>query len=195
MLSYTGCTLPELRQYNAVRKLAAGPIKALSRNEIVAQLELADETPPFDRFFDMPPELRNRVYAHYSQWLGALSPAFCQPPLRLALRVLCGELLPVFFANATLQVRVAMRRCDQTSKEVPFKGVTIGLSRHAAQSIPEGLLARILRLQIIYESVIWNLDLHGGISVEARSTQWFNHAESGALSLATREFARLVRTI
>jgi hypothetical protein len=66
--------------------------------------------PTFHRFFELPPELRNRMYTFYFDSLGKIPPRFVVPPLCRASRQLRLETSELFFEHSTFIV--SMRRVD-----------------------------------------------------------------------------------
>ncbi|KAF2210075.1 hypothetical protein CERZMDRAFT_86390 [Cercospora zeae-maydis SCOH1-5] len=78
---------------------------ASTRKAMVATLLGADEAARFEKFGDLPPELRERVYRFY---MGSLPERlFCpmQPPVARACKLLRREALPVFHALVTFELR------------------------------------------------------------------------------------------
>jgi hypothetical protein len=87
------------------------------KQELIRCLEDADDwnvaskaLPTFHRFFELPPELRNRIYTFYFDSLGKVPPRFVVPPLCRASRQLRLETTQLFFEHSTFIV--FMRRVD-----------------------------------------------------------------------------------
>jgi len=103
LLSYERLTARELKVFVKQRGLTptsnTKPTTAILR----AQLEQADDDATFDRFSDLPPELRQQIFKQYfdsfdDSWMG-MSPAGGQPPITLASRQTRVEALPLFYSR------------------------------------------------------------------------------------------------
>ncbi|KAK3647820.1 hypothetical protein LTR56_007794 [Elasticomyces elasticus] len=67
LLPYTTCSNSELRRFCQQRGLKA--IEGAMRESLISVLENADDEPVFERFLDLPPELRAIIfeYAEYEE--------------------------------------------------------------------------------------------------------------------------------
>lgn len=88
-------TTKELSHFIKDRKLSP-PTSGL-REAMVLVLTAADEGQTFDRFSDLPPELRERIYGYYFSTFPKPLRCAVQPPLARASRLMRQEVLPVFY--------------------------------------------------------------------------------------------------
>ncbi|KAK0317322.1 hypothetical protein LTR57_000713 [Friedmanniomyces endolithicus] len=69
ILSHHKLTIPELRERIKARKIDTTgffpKLTTSSRQELLSALEQADLNPKFEHFLQLPPELRNKIYADY----------------------------------------------------------------------------------------------------------------------------------
>ncbi|KAK4496621.1 hypothetical protein PRZ48_012601 [Zasmidium cellare] len=127
-LNYKACTTKELTQFIKERGIQ-GPEGARKKKELVAVLEAADEEATFDRYLDLPTELREHVASYYMAEL--VSPVYgsdlngtgvcmpnadefelkekrlstpTQPPLTRTCRLLRKETLPLFYQTGTFDL-------------------------------------------------------------------------------------------
>jgi hypothetical protein len=100
LLSYEGLPLCELQLYAAQRGLPPPLGEKATVKILKAQLEQADDNNTFERFSDLPPELRQMIYTHYFKSCNESHSRLCdkyQPPLTLASRNVRREALPLFY--------------------------------------------------------------------------------------------------
>ena len=97
LLSFEGMPSHELRFYAAQRGLTVAP--TATPNSVKAQLEQADENATFDRFTDLPPEIRQLIFQYYmdSTLANRKPKSIYQPPLTMTSRMIRRETLPLFF--------------------------------------------------------------------------------------------------
>jgi hypothetical protein len=97
LLSFEGMPSHELRLHAARRGLTVAPNATLT--SIKAQLEQADDDATFDRFTDLPPEIRQIIFQYYmDDTLARRKPkSIYQPPLTMTSRMIRRETLPMFF--------------------------------------------------------------------------------------------------
>ena len=98
LLSYEAYKIAELREFCSQRnvQLARNAKKA----EVVSVLEAEDENATFDRFLDLPAELRNYVYSLHFETLEIDCPSI-PPPITYVSRQLRQESLALFFSTCT----------------------------------------------------------------------------------------------
>lgn len=108
LLSYLGRPNSELRALIRARDLETdfGPGNIGQRFELLEVLEEADQNPEFERFMDLPPELRARIYEYYFLSLKEPLLAPTQPPLTLTNRMIRQESLPLFYATCSFELRL-----------------------------------------------------------------------------------------
>ena len=103
------CTDNELKTFATDRHLATGKAQ-LARARLVSLLLKADLNPSFKRFYDLPPELRNRVYDLYITDLTKYplrNPV--DPPLTRVSRLLRSEVLSGFYNSCAFQIGIHVK--------------------------------------------------------------------------------------
>lgn len=65
LISYDKCRVHELKHFVKSRRLRDNTAAPTKKRQPVALLENADDTITFDRFMELPPELRLRVYDYH----------------------------------------------------------------------------------------------------------------------------------
>lgn len=105
-LSYERLHIRELRLFVKQRGL---PRTAITTAALRAQLEQADEDATFNRFSDLPPELRQQIFEHHFDSFDVsrnhLSTPGGQPPITLASRQTRLEALPLFYSRCRFNFR------------------------------------------------------------------------------------------
>lgn len=96
LVIYDRCSVAELRKFYAARKQAGAPECGATKAIIIAQLERTDENPVFDRFMDLPPEMRELIFSKHFESLTCQGIPFPPPATRIN-KQLRQESLPVFF--------------------------------------------------------------------------------------------------
>ena len=94
-LDYIKCALDELRQFHEKRGL--GKAAKLSLRRLTKALETADDNITFTKLFDLPAELRCRIYHFYVAAFPAELSSPSQPPLARTSTALRNEVLPILF--------------------------------------------------------------------------------------------------
>ena len=89
-----------------------------SRAELIAKLECADYSRRFERFMNLPPELRTRVYDYYFAYFDKPLHTPVQPPLTLVCSQIRKEALPLFYATCTFDLNLHLRR--QSYRNSPY---------------------------------------------------------------------------
>lgn len=103
LLSYRQCTLQELIVFCENRHLTP-KVKTIS--SLSNTLEQADDEATFDRFLDLPPELRNTIYAMHFSDFDTVPEIHHQPPIALASSQLRKETRELFYSCGTFRVSV-----------------------------------------------------------------------------------------
>ena len=129
MLSYEGLSLHELQDLAAQRAVPTGTETTLhSREALMELLEKADNEATFERFSELPAELRQMVFSHYFNSLVVRETSYKhQPPITLVSRTLREESLPLFYERCNFTIRA-----HSDTRTIPFK---IAPDDHAAQFI------------------------------------------------------------
>lgn len=98
LLSYGRYSTKKLREFCHARALRTP--KAAETSQLVRILENADDTATFPRFFQLPAELRIRIYEFHFSDYDDMSTQHRQPPLTLIPRIR-AEALPIFYGCVT----------------------------------------------------------------------------------------------
>ncbi|KAF7185352.1 hypothetical protein HII31_13331 [Pseudocercospora fuligena] len=122
LLDYQQCDIDELSGFCITRGLLPlpkleGKNKRQRKKVLIQHLQDADDSSTFNKFLDLPPELRVNIYEFYFQDLQASIPnlllgtpnvsdwspdvAKTQPPITITSRLIRKEALPVFYDNIT----------------------------------------------------------------------------------------------
>lgn len=119
------------RSQERAKRLEATRAKA-KKAAYIKVLHEADEAIVFDKFFELPPDLRTMVYKEYSDDLSRLPTTLpelpYQPPLTLASSDLRKEALPSFYERATFVLRLNVR----TRAELHVSSSVVSLHNTAA---------------------------------------------------------------
>lgn len=117
LLSYDKYPIEELKRFATDRGLQL-PLSRVSRSRLIESLELADDDATFDRFDDLPPEIRLDVFdLHFCFLAPTMDSRAMQPPVTLASRTFRHEALPLFFKDAA-PMRLALTcKCFTDSQE------------------------------------------------------------------------------
>ena len=100
-LSYDKYPAKELKELCKQRRLELGAVT--TKDNLVQILELADDNATFDRFLDLPPELRNRIYTfHFDAFASAEFPT--TPPIARVSRQLRQETLVLFYQAFKIRI-------------------------------------------------------------------------------------------
>ncbi|EME83889.1 uncharacterized protein MYCFIDRAFT_195093 [Pseudocercospora fijiensis CIRAD86] len=110
----------ELRKFVRDRGLSL-PTPA-TRKALVNVLVAADETRTFDRFQDLPPELREDIYKLYFDAFPEKLICPTQPPLTRTNRLIREEALPIFYKSIRFQLAFFYGQSQSTSDETINKG-------------------------------------------------------------------------
>jgi hypothetical protein len=102
--SYAKCTTPMLLGFARDRALVSSTGYTPSRWELVDLLLSADEDTRFERFIELPPELRGRIYEYYVDGFSDVVCSLRPPPLALTSKLLKKEVMPVFYARSVFRL-------------------------------------------------------------------------------------------
>ena len=106
LLSYDGCSTKELKRFCERRRLTLG--KKTTRKEIIHLLELKDDCATFDRFVDLPAELRNMVYTkHYGSFKPLRYPI--PPPVTAVSQQIRKATRLLFYRSCTIKVQLSVK--------------------------------------------------------------------------------------
>lgn len=126
---------------------------------IVRILEAADEAATFPRFFDLPPELRNRIYSMHFDSFPVLSRP-TTPPIARASRQLRQETTLLFYQSCNIYLSIG--RATPNYKPKPPRTLThlseeyLGYIRHIEVSGP---IVPMRRRRWGWAHVAWQVDL------------------------------------
>ena len=123
LLCYDRCTHDELKTFIAARNIQLPKSRARAAMDpsslvtaecvrMIKKLEAEDEKLEFNKFLDLPPELRSRIYELYDAEFALRLKLPTTPPLGRTCRLVREELLPLFSANHTFYINLA-----QTSED------------------------------------------------------------------------------
>lgn len=110
LLTYEKLTSRDLELFTAQRGLPVRSDQETTVAALKAQPEQADDEATFDRFLDLPPELRRLIYAHYFKSLNRPVPYGShdhhkrQPPVTLASRETRPQSIPLFYESCVFSV-------------------------------------------------------------------------------------------
>lgn len=147
----------ELRLYAAQRGLTVAP--SATPNSIKVRLEQADDDATFDRFLDLPPEIRQIVYQyHFDSSLASGEPKYkYQPPLTMTSCMIRRETLPLFYDCWDIEI-TSLGPLTAPYKFHPSTTTAWLLQSTAAQN-----LARVKSIQL------WFDDLSAGATIDLRN--------------------------
>lgn len=148
--SYEGLLAPELEHFLLQRGLTPAAGKNIKAYQLKMQLEEADEEATFDRFSDLPPELRQNVYEMYfASFDNSSLPINCQPPITLASRMTRGESLPSFYSRCEFALGFQLNFLDfLPSSYNDHNGCFFRQTRQFLQKVTAQDLSRIKFFQI-----------------------------------------------
>ena len=101
--SYDQWTVPQLEGRFKARRLTIFAEK-VRKTDLVEALELSDEDVRFEKFMDLPPELRVRIYTMHLQDLPTLPDGPHQPPICLVSSQIRKESLPLFYSKCVFNL-------------------------------------------------------------------------------------------
>ncbi|KAM0711583.1 hypothetical protein Q7P35_000949 [Cladosporium inversicolor] len=109
-LSYEKHSVRELRLFVKQRGLRTTATTKSATATLRTQLEQADEDSTFDKFSDLPPELRHQIFKHHFDSFDVsrkdLSRPEGQPPVTFASRQTRLEALPLFYSRCQFRFQV-----------------------------------------------------------------------------------------
>jgi len=124
LLSYEGLGARELISFVIQRKLSLQANPKPSLAILKTQLEQADEAATFDRFSDLPPELRQQIFMQYfdsfDESQGDEEEPGGQPPITLVSRQTRLEALPIYYSRFNFTFCAAWCYHESTFINKPF---------------------------------------------------------------------------
>jgi len=177
----------------------------------VIRLEYADTRPKldFDKFMELPPELRFTIYEYYlGDFRDRPLHAPTMPPLARVHKTLRAELIPIFFANTTFDVRLLQTTGLRHTGFVAWtdnhgpdgsKLVICARTAQSFSSIPSEYAKTIRRFRVsvhMYEydgSPRWNhtLDHYSRSYADVAACAWWDvtipAGDAGAVSVVPRK--------
>lgn len=103
LICYEKCSHAELEAFCRARGLAR---VGEATHVLIAVLEHADKEATFDRFTDLPAELRVRIYSMHFQSFGSALETPVQPPITTTSKLLRKEALPLFYQSFAFVVSI-----------------------------------------------------------------------------------------
>jgi hypothetical protein len=160
LLSFEGMLSHELGLHAARRGLTVAP--NATSTSIKAQLEQADEDAAFDRFTDLPPEIRQIIFQYYmDSTLAQRRPkSIYQPPLTMTSRMIRQETLPMFFDCWDTELSSLF---SEPPTIVPYKFRPPAETAQFLQSTPIHHLARLKSFTLTFN------DLKFRVAVDLRN--------------------------
>ena len=164
LLSYDTCSTDELRKFCLQRQLVCA--SRPKKDDLVQGLEEADEMATFNRFLDLPPELRNRIYSLHFQTFEPLGRP-TSPPITRTSRQLREETFLLFWQSCTLRIENFVRSFwPHTGLFESFIEADIPIwSNHDAlrtfSRLPEEYLGNIRKVRLV-----------GAVSAPKPSMEW-----------------------
>ena len=162
LLSYDGLPLRELRLYAAQRGLPLPRGKKNTVKTLKAQLEQADDENTFERFSDLPPELRQIIYSLYFKSLDdsrSWPSDKYQPPLTLTSRNIRQESLPLFYECCDFKVTMNAAGLVNIRKDFTTALAT-GSSAFFSNCSPQNFArVKVLVINIVGWDITLRLDL------------------------------------
>jgi hypothetical protein len=115
LLSYEGLPIRELKLFIKQRGIPITAGKKPTLSSLKAQLEQADDDLTFDRFCDLPPELRQKIFQQYFDSFGQyVDSTGChrfgrpvcagQPPITMTSKQTRQEALPLFYSRCEFDI-------------------------------------------------------------------------------------------
>lgn len=158
LMSYYNITNDRLRGFLKDRKIDLQQTIIGNRlgtaRELIQVLQDADENLKFEKFTELPPELRNMVYEYYFASFDQPIYAPTQPPLTLTCRLLRKESLPIFYSSSEFLLTF--------SKTNPLEGEHLRMPNQLALFIHNTSLANFATIQHIHVKVGWASVDRGG---------------------------------
>jgi hypothetical protein len=197
LICYEGLSIRELRRFAAQRGLAVST--EATRNSFKALraiLEKADDDATFERFSDLPPELRQIVFLHYFDSLADRKVRYKrQPPITLVSRTLREEALPLFYERCEFTIGAVGDLRTIPCKLVPDIHAASFLQNTAVEHFRR---IKSLNLEFHKLGICIRLDLNNKddpvvsaqvqrASSEAADEWFFSELRAFAMSIAARE--------
>lgn len=171
---YDRCSDKELKRFTTARNLQcylesnkSEQMSKLLRDLAIQTLTEADDNPSFNKFMDLPPELRIRIYEYYNREFPDALYFPTKPPLSRISRQVRQEMLPVFFSTHEFTLSLVRHRSDTTVFR-PSDQTYIWLSQLSPADVAE-----ISRLNI-FVSDRRNRTANSSVGVVGRIEMWLD---------------------
>jgi hypothetical protein len=153
--SYVKYTAAELGKFARARGLIPSSGKAPSKLDLIDLLSEADENPRFERFAELPPELRVLVYEHYVEGFCDVENTLLPPPLALMSKQLMKEVMPVFYERSVFKLRYRQSNTSDQWQPAQYRPdwESFDFLRHADDSIVGQF--RKFRIEMIWHGSMW----------------------------------------
>lgn len=109
LLCYDNCTTVELVQFARDRQFEIQDAENEERKRLIVKLEDDDDEATFEKMFDLPAEMRNRIYEAYLAEFPKGLDCPSQPPLARTNRQMRAEVLPLFYSEKTFVIHLTQR--------------------------------------------------------------------------------------
>jgi hypothetical protein len=196
LICYEGLPIRELRNFAAQRGLVVSTEAFKSFKALKVLLEKADDDTTFERFSDLPPELRQTVFRHYFDSLVVRKARYKQqPPITLVSRTLREESLPLFYERCRFTIGAVGDIRTTPCKLVPDIHSASFLQNTAVEHFRR---IKSLNLEFHNLGVCIQLDLNNKdnprvsaqvqrASGEATDERYFSELRAFAMRIAARE--------
>ena len=151
------------------------------KNDYIAILQEADEVATFDKFLELPSEIRTIVYRKYFDDLPRLPELPHQPPVTLASKTLREGALPIFYEQCTFVLRFRENTHEVFDNRAPPLVLLYNTAEDpdhlTSDNLPASNLSHVSRLDLrlcyaqnfypigspyhTHESGSWDIDLNG----------------------------------
>lgn len=190
LLPYETQGKKELRKFIRSRGLEStitGNVKKMKHKQLVKALERADDVATFDKFADLPPELRNNIYRMRFEGSPALnSRAAFPPPFCEITKQYRNDSLPLFWKQSTCVVEINISNGRGVRANRSY--VSIGPSVAKQLRIPDKDFGSIRNLRVIVRSqfstpaaaagpagrIEWEIDLDDNEPWKKSPQNWLN---------------------
>lgn len=195
LLAFDACSNEELQLFCRDRHINIEGKK--TRNNLIRHLEQADEAAAFDRFLDLPAELRNRVYIYHLDTFEQTTHRPRPPPITELCRQIRQETLLLYYHSLRLALKFTQvnhhlaRPYLISTRPIHVDDRTDRIRK----SLPERRLCQVQKLRIslcligqgLKVETSWDVDFLAGSprAVICASTRWIrsHNVPSGVLDL------------
>lgn len=157
LICYYKCTDAELKTFVKARglklvELVKKPLELRKRYGRIKALYEADGAPQFERFLELPPELRNEVYALYMSDFPDKLKAPKKPPLARTCKAMMTEVSSVFYSRHVFSLTF-FRRTITSQKDIPAPFVPDQRTGLFLLGLSPDNAGHIRRLEMCYEQL------------------------------------------